>query len=135
MNAPHTGAVEIEVEGERIPLRFTWEALSRLHGELGADWDVRVQACLDQTDTRTLAVVLEAATGRAAAWWLAQSPPLAITIKAVQQAIIFAYFGPGGAPEQVDPPKAANRSGMLTWFAALFGLGRQSGATPQPSGH
>jgi hypothetical protein len=135
---PHTGAVTLDCGGETITLCITWRVLARFRGAFGEGWDEALERALSSRDTEAIAGFLALATDKPAAWWLDREPAphLVPVIRAMQAALMVAYFGPGGAP--ADPPTAAATTpptpAARTWWRSLFGRGARAGATPAASG-
>lgn len=131
MKAPHTGAVRIEAGGEEVELRYTWAAMSALHGEFGERWDAAVEEAFGTLDLPKIAKVLEAGSDRSAAWWIESSPPLVPTANAAREALHLAFFGNGEVGhDQADP---LMRRAAIS-LGRLFGRGARSAEPRRSSG-
>lgn len=135
---PHTGIVALDVGGEEVCICFTWRVLAAFRGQFGEEWDAVLENALASRDVEALAGFLALATDKSADWWMDRrpAPHLVPVIRAVQAALMVAYFGPGGAP--ADPLTAtatAPMSTVATWWRRLFGRGVQATATPAPFGN
>lgn len=99
---PHTGDVTLSIAGEKITLRYDWKALSQIYAKFG-------DHALDNLMARgpeVVAQIFEIGASEAdrvrgvnASWLIEQSPPLVPVVKAIDQALTCAFFGPEGAPE------------------------------------
>lgn len=131
MRSPHTGTVTVEAGGETVALRFSWASMAALHGRFGKGWEGKVESVFADLDVDGIAAVLEAASDRPAAWWRQASPPVVPTARAASEALLLAFYGPGGERE-------ANPLGPLPMLATawrrLFVRGARSEATQKPSG-
>jgi len=133
VDAAHTGAVRIELAGPRT-LRYDWAALSRLRTALGKEYEQRIAAAMAELDTATLAEALACGLEPAMspAEIQAASPPLVETVRALERALKYAYYGgeePANEPE--DPPQGLRG---LTGSLRRFGSRLAQALTLKPSG-
>lgn len=133
---PHTGVVALDVGGEEVAICFTWRVLAAFRGQFGEEWDAALENALATRDVEALAGFLALATDKPAEWWMDRRPApyLVPVIRAMQAALMVAYFGPGGVPAEDPLTATAKTATVATWWRRLFGLGGRAAATPVPSG-
>lgn len=112
------GVKYVTIDGERLELRFTWKALATIEQEFGDNPNL--------FDASVLARFLELGIKRPE--WTADritalSPPMLPMVKAVQEAIQFAYFGNEGQTGNEAEKKSRRRADG--WLRRMFGLSEQ----------
>ena len=118
MANPYTGDVPLEIGGVQLTLVYDWRALGRMRAELGKDG----QAAALSGELKSLAVLVEIGLHRHHGDWNAArvteaSPPVMVTIDAVEKALSYAYFGPKGAAEEEpgeNPQKPSSKPTLLS---------------------
>jgi len=112
------GVKYVTIDGERLALRFTWKALAAIEQEFGENPNL--------FDAAILARFLELGIDQPA--WTAEriislSPPMLPMVKAVQEAIQFAYFGnEAPAGDEAEKKSRLLGAGLLR---RMFGLSEQ----------
>jgi hypothetical protein len=112
-----TGEKIIEIGGERYVMRFTWRVLSELEQKYG-----------DKPNLFDPVVIADFAAGgmrkkhpeMTAEKIMELSPPLIPCANAVQEALKWAYFGPGEMPQMDDVKKNRMMVGLLQRIAQRF---------------
>lgn len=118
---PTTGEKTIVIAGVRCTLRFTWRALSEIEAAFGDNPNL--------SDPKVLARIAEAGLrdhnpDMTAERIIDLSPPLMPFAQDVQQALHWAYFGPGAPSAGTDEVKKKARPGrLLRSIMRLFGRG------------
>lgn len=122
---PYRGEVTLDVGGETVTLRFTWDAIARLRQALGEDYDTVITQAFNTQDVESIAHVVSIGSvdDLDPAAVMAASPPVIPTINACLDAIHRAYYGPDGPPEALDenPRKARAATWWRRLTARLFG--------------
>ncbi|MBF0358859.1 MAG: hypothetical protein HQL70_09645 [Magnetococcales bacterium] len=113
----YTGEMVIEVGGEVYPLLYDWRALALVQSEVSKEQQAMA---LNGDDIDSLAKLVAAGVeGLTYEDVLSASPPLMITIQAVDIALTAAYYGPNGPPEEIENPKRPQ--GMISsWLLRLL---------------
>jgi hypothetical protein len=98
---PYMGDMPLEINGERLTLAYTWEAVSRARAELGADG----LALAQNGDLSKLAAFAAIGLARHHPDWTAErifeaSPPIVPTTNAVEEAWLAAHFGLAMKPKE-----------------------------------
>jgi hypothetical protein len=106
MGNPYKGEASVEIDGKRLPLRFTWDVIARIKNELGADaLGLVLGGDSPEVMAKLLALALqEARPGITAAEVMKASPPYVPTIQAIKKASDLFYWGPDGAPDLPENP-------------------------------
>lgn len=104
MNNPYTGDMPIDIEGERLTLAFDYRALARVRAELGATGQAKALA----GDVDLLPRLIAAGLQRHHPEWTEArvaeaSPPIVPTVRAAEAALLAAYYGPDGEPDEENP--------------------------------
>lgn len=118
MNNPVTGHREIEIDGKRYTLRYTWRALAAIEHKHGDNPNLFNPEVLADIASAGIYPALTAEQ------ILDLSPPRITVAMAVQEAIRWANFGPEGPPE-VKLPATEKKSlhpavGFWHRFRKLF---------------
>ncbi len=111
----YRGETLLEIGGQERVLRFTWDAIAKLRGAHGEDFDKLIIMAVDSKDVTFLAEVIAAATGMEPAEVMAGSPPLVLAGRAIVEALRHSYHGQEGKPEN---PLEARRP--ATWWKWLM---------------
>ena len=111
----YRGEMHIHLEGKRLPLRYTWDAIARMRHR----WP---EENYDLTKVEDLADMVSIGLHHLGGEWTAErviqaSPPLYPVIEAVQTAMWRGFHGPG-KPFPQNPPKPV----MATILKTLSGL-------------
>lgn len=114
-----TGEKTIEIDGKECVLRYTWRALAEIesqHGESPNLFNAETLAAVAAAGFRERHPELTADR------LMELSPPLVPLATAVQEAIQWAYFGPGKLPAAApDIKKNRPTAGLWKRFVSLFG--------------
>lgn len=116
-----TGTVDVQIDGQVYPLRYTWECLAAIEDAHGSNpnlFDV-------ETVASVAAIGFQATHPELTAGHIKElSPPLLPFAKRVQQALEFAYFGPEGMPEEEEvKKKLTRRIGLFSRIARRLKAG------------
>lgn len=106
------GAVPLEMGGRFYFLRFDYQALDLLQREQGVSDLTKLMIKPDRESLeRMLLIGLRRHHGESvtAAQVARHSPPIAVCIRVISEALNFAYWGPDGPP--ADPATAAANEG------------------------
>lgn len=130
---PYRGEVALEIGGASRTLRYTWASVQELRREFGPDFDNRISESIVALDLDAIAKAL--VPGLRENWpdvtaeaVTALSPPIALTVNALQRALNYAFNGPAEAAspkEPANPPRAALSrlkeilSKARTWLPSL----------------
>lgn len=106
---PYTGDTPVDVGGQRLTLAFDWRALAQVRSEIGIEGQAQALAGNLEFLPRLISIGLMRHHPNWTAEMVAEaSPPLMPTIKAAENALSAAWFGPDGAPDESsdeNPPQ------------------------------
>ena len=103
------GEVALVMGGESYILHYDWAAVGRLRALLGIkDFDKKLRALGDGTKPKDMAEVVAIGLARnhpdiTAEQILEIAPPLVPTVEAFNEALMLAFYGAAGAPEDDSP--------------------------------
>lgn len=124
---PYRGEVSVEIGGAPRVLRYTWGAVIELRREFGTDFDAEISRAILELDLDRVSSAL--AIGLRHSWptvtpreILDASPPIAVAVGALQQALSLAFNGPSevSAKARQNPLQAAaSRLRAILWKLRL----------------
>jgi len=97
----YTGETTIKIAGKDYPVCFNWRGLSKVKSLFTEE----IWSNLQGADPEKLAEILVIGINNPEVtkdFILDYSPPLIAVVKALDQAVGFAYFGPDGVPEATE---------------------------------
>lgn len=107
--------MKIDINGEKVNIRFTWRQLAQIEEEFGDSPNLFKQEILARV----------ASIGIDKPEWtperiIEESPPLVPFIKAVDAAIKHAYFGGEEVPKETEKKSLPRVAGLCRRIARLF---------------
>lgn len=121
----YMGEVPIEIGGESLTLRYSWDSIARIRSELGDEGQREAQG----GNPEKLSILVAIGLAERHPDWTAErvraaSPPLQPTVLKVEEAMVAAIFGPDGLPKDASAnPRMPPQTPSRRLWRRLFGRG------------